>query len=186
MNTPRTRKPRRWTGERPKRTNPENGGTWGITNPEVGAAFAYLVSYWWYVEDKMVLLLDELITGVHRTSWGVDLSARQIFRSIVSQEARITLLRNLLETNPLNKEKPASYDELIDEFDSLNKLRNLYVHGIWFTDAKTRCVTLTRSTAQHEVYTRSQEVTAKELNEVVARMQALHTKIAHRGRLPWP
>ena len=68
----------------------------------------------------MIYLLDELINGIAREQYGLDLSARQIFRSITSQDGRVKLMRNLLETLPHNKSKSLRYDEMINEFASIN------------------------------------------------------------------
>ena len=162
------------------------GAAWGIANPIVAVQFGFLVSYWWHVEEQMIYLLDELITGAARKQYGLDLSARQIFRSITSQDGRVKLMRNLLETLPHNSSKSSLYDEMLDEFASINSQRNKYVHGIWTTDLGTGQVRLRKATIQHEVYEGAVTVLPEEVQALTNRMQTLYTRVAVRNQPEHP
>jgi hypothetical protein len=61
-----------------------------------------IAAYWVAVEEEMIELLRDLIGG------GKELPARQIFRSIVSNDARRKLLVALLEQAPINRTKDSA------------------------------------------------------------------------------
>jgi len=183
MNTPRTKPLKRWRPpvERSGESHPQ-GVTWGITDRHIAAAYGYLVSYWWHVEEQMIYLLDELLTGQAKASYPPELSARQVFRSITSQDGRIKLMKNLLETLQHNVHRCRRYDELIDEFAAVNSLRNKFVHGIWATDSATGEVRLRKATIQHEAYEPSTVITLAEIEAVQARMRSLFERVAVRNQ----
>ena len=131
-------------------------------------------------------LLDELITGAPRDSYGLELTARQIFLSITSQDGRIKPLRILPETLPRNSSKTSRDDEMIGEFASINAQRNKYVHGIWTTDSGTGEVRLRKATVQHEVYEGAVTVTPEEVQAITGRMHALYTRVAVRNQPEHP
>jgi hypothetical protein len=131
MNTPKTPKaPKRWKPRTPRVQL--KGGLWGICDISMAAVFGRLISYWPHVEEHMIIVFEELISGEHtQTNEAVYRSSREIFLSIRSPSARITVMRFLLQEAHHNKEKNVIYDEIIAEFDSLNDIRNQYVHGRW-------------------------------------------------------
>jgi len=106
--------------------------------------------------------------------------ARQVFRSVVSSEARIAIMRSLLEEAEVNRDKDASYDEILDEFASLNKIRNAYAHGLWSTsvDEKQSVWLEETSTDPFAVFfAKKRRVSLKELIGALERMSVLIEKI---------
>ena len=123
MSTPPTKSPRRY---KPKISNAPVGSYSSRIYPDKFAlAIGRLATVWPYVEERMVGLFTELLDIPGKQS------GRLIFRSIINQNIRITVMRNLLEKSPHHKDKTAYFDELIDEFASLNVARNTYLHGLW-------------------------------------------------------
>ena len=49
-------------------------------------------------------------------------------------------MRALLQKAPHNAHLSKEYDEIIDEFKSINQIRNDYVHGVWMVQNDTRAV----------------------------------------------
>ncbi|MEK7874875.1 MAG: hypothetical protein AAB325_01645, partial [Pseudomonadota bacterium] len=60
-------------------------------------------------------------------------NGRLIFTAIVNQKIRIDVMRTLLHRSRVNRQMDRIFDEIIDEFQRLNDLRNNYVHGRWWT-----------------------------------------------------
>ena len=126
MNTPKTRKPKRY---KPRSLgelkNPDGRYVSGLWNERFALLLGQLVSYWPMVEDKMIGILADLLD--YPPSAGTNGPPRQIFRSIISNQARRKLMLSLLERSRINKDKEQYYDEVIAEFDKLNAKRNDYV-----------------------------------------------------------
>lgn len=61
MNTPRTKKPIRWSASAVPPA--DSGHYWGIMHQEVAAEFDFMVSYWPQIEERMVRFLGQLFTG---------------------------------------------------------------------------------------------------------------------------
>jgi hypothetical protein len=147
----------------------------------VGAAFGFLVSYWWHVEETMTHVLEDLLEGKRNDTYSTNSPARRIFRSIVSEDARIKLMWALLEGSPHNAEMPPIYDEILHEFKALNRIRNDLVHGYWFTDAATGAVRHRSSTNDPIDAIQPKEITETYLHSIISRMSALHRKASLRG-----
>lgn len=184
MNTPRTKKPTRWqskTSSAPR----EGARLFGIHEPEVQAAYGFVVSYWPQVEERMIGFLAELINGSPPEGGAIPMSARRIFRSIIAPTAKIKVMRDLLENSYQNADKPSLYDELIDEYASLNGARNNYVHALWWT---SHGKTLMSHTDQDYLghFDDLKTVTAAELTSFAARMRDFFTRLEWRrnGGLP--
>ena len=115
----------------------------------------------------------------------VRLPTRQIFRAIVSQDARIKVLRAMLEQALINKEREEIYDEIIDEFEALNRNRNKLVHGLWSTHDETGRVFLANPGLDDFHFIAPRQVNLDELERVIRRMEALLVKINRQVfRLP--
>lgn len=80
-----------------------------------------------HLEDRMALLLTVLMGTDDNTVAGY------IMRSIKSPRGRFDLMKDLLEKAAINRERGAEYDEILREFWSINKARNDFVHGRWYT-----------------------------------------------------
>lgn len=175
MNTPRT-KPLQRYGSRPSKKGNTVDGHYrsGLWNEKIVSAIGQIATYWPHVEEGMIEILRELLGG-HK-----ELPARQVFRSIINQQARIQVLTALLEQSWLNRHKDQFYDDIIGEFAGLNKKRNEYVHGLWWTHDSDR-VFLCVEAIDDGSFLDGREVTYKEVEAVFLRMSALSAKlVAHR------
>lgn len=102
----------------------------------------------------------------------------------MSQDARIKLFRAVLERSPLNKEKPALYDQIIDEFYSLNAARNKFLHGLWYTYAGNERVFLAEATADEFSFIEQREIKIGEIQAVTKRISDLTRKIIYDVVMP--
>jgi hypothetical protein len=130
-----------------------------------------IVTLWPHVEEGMIAILRALLGG-HATA-----PARQIFRSIVSERARIQMMTTLLQKTYLNQTKGNFYDDVIAEFDRLNGKRNAYVHGLWWTREDGRLFLTNDLVGDHHFY-RSREVPFSEIRETVSGMKRLLRNLA--------
>jgi hypothetical protein len=133
MNTPRTKPPKRFDPRErlasTKRQRKRGTYSGGIGNHQAALLLGYITSTWVHVEESMLPVFQNLTAMKDRYQ------ARIVFRTIVSQEARIKIMMSLLEKAPSNYKLPSWYDEAIAEFSSCNTIRNKYVHGLWNTHA---------------------------------------------------
>lgn len=134
----------------------------------------------------MLFVLEELITGDPTTALLVDSASRTIFRSVVSQDARIKIMQNLLSSTKHNSLKPETFEEILEEFGSLNNIRNEMVHGVWHTTPDLKVVTRSKAGFLHETLTPEKQVKSKELTDLIRRMHDLNEKIAWRHGKPSP
>jgi hypothetical protein len=149
MNTPRSKPLIRYPMHKSKRTEATRtvDGTYagGLTSLEFQAAIGRIVTDWSHLEEMMIAFMGQLLSD------DVVTPARQIFRSVNSTQARIAILRSLLEESHRNKDKGPEYDDIINEFESLTAERNNYVHGLWFTNAATDAVSRSDPSITHEI-----------------------------------
>ena len=172
MNTPRTKPPIRYS---PKiKEAPAGGYTAGVSNMGLAAVIGNIITVWPHLEEQMVYLFGELI-GIEDVS-----SARLIFRSIINQNTRINIMTAMLQKSPLHKSKPIDFDQLIAEFASLNKMRNAYAHGLWYTYQDEKRIFIEEETETYDKFFDKREVTEKELNGVLRRMTELAAKLLDR------
>lgn len=182
MNTPRAPKPpKRWKPQTKPSPHAE-GGYFGIVEPKAAAAFGFIITYWPHIEEWMIRVLDELLTGERapHMSGRVSPAARQVWSSVINAQARIKIMRTLLEKGPQNVAMPGGYDAILDEFDSLNDLRNRLVHGLWMTDHDRKRVMYWPAAVEEHTKRQPLRVTVEELEHVEARMknlmQAIHAR----------
>src|SRR4051794_1564707 len=97
---------------------PEGRCSSGLQNLDFAMRLGTLVAYWPHLEERASDLMRELIGGPR------DTPSRQIFRAVVSQDARIKVMRALLQESPKNQNKGAVFDAMINEFEELNRARN--------------------------------------------------------------
>jgi hypothetical protein len=138
----------------------------GIREPHFAAKFGEMASLWPHIEDRMIDILTELLGGYS------SIPAHEIFRSIISVQARINVMRALLHRTELNDNKDQIYDEVIDEFNALNTLRNKYVHGLWQTNESGKIFFVEPSIDQKSVF-ESREMPVSEIEALIDRMNAL-------------
>lgn len=105
-------------------------------------------------------------------------SARLILRTVNSTQARIAIMRVLLEEAPVNKDKSASFDEIISEFESLTTERNNCAHGLWWTTDSGKVSRSDPSYTNEALsFAVARRIPLKELEYIVARMEALFQKV---------
>lgn len=130
MNIPRSKAAKRYKFQSPdpKLRLPDGHFAHCIASEKHLLAVGAILTTWSWLEEAMISVMASLLSADKSTA-----PARQIFRSVVSAEARIKILKNLLEKGRHNISKSTFYDEVIDEFCSLNRARNQYAHGLWIT-----------------------------------------------------
>ena len=151
---------------------PEGRGAGHNLNVAFAAALGEMIGYWPHIEDRMIFILSSLI-GNHEQ----EIPSQQIFRAIVSQDARIKMIRAILEKSPINRKKGAIFDAIIDEFEALNKARNKYVHGLWWTHVESQRVFLQPASTDEFGFLDQREVTLQEMDDVIERMSRLFGRI---------
>lgn len=124
------KKPRRFGQfKTPLPDDPGPAGSYlgGIRNDEFAKHFGKAIADWSLLEDQMIALLGVLL-GPDET-----LPARQIYRTFAGAAQRIKLMRTLLQETEHNFKRGPEYDLVISDFEVLNRKRNAYVHGLWWT-----------------------------------------------------
>jgi hypothetical protein len=101
---------------------------------------------------------------------------------ILSNAARVRVMKALLEESPLNSEKGSFYDEILDEFLSLNSQRNAFVHGLWSTHDHTKRMFLSERSSDELHFLKQREVSIDELKALVIAMGQLIQKILRHGQ----
>jgi hypothetical protein len=166
-------KPKRFSNIQPKpnaTSMPAGSYNAAITNVAFGATFGHMASLWVHIEDRMIDVLTELLGG------NAALPSRQIFRSIVAVQARIKVMRRLLQRTELNDKKDKIYDEVINEFAALNDSRNAFLHGLWYTHESGNVYFVEESVDDLSVF-HAREVTAQEIEILINRMIELEDRI---------
>ena len=105
------------------------GGTYagGIYNEHFAARIGQLAAAWGHLDEALADILYDLLGHDYK------LPLRQVYRSIVSPEARIAMLSTLLEKTELNQSKSRWYDDVLTEFRTLKSTRNDFLHDLWWT-----------------------------------------------------
>src|SRR5689334_18272069 len=100
-------------------------------------------------------------------------------------------MRTLLEKCPAHQDKSIFFDQVIDEFTALNRARNAYTHGLWYT-GPDGLLYLEEETDEYGICAEKRRVTPREAQDVVERLVGLSDKIAQyhmdalRNRLMQP
>jgi hypothetical protein len=169
---PDQKKPKRYPPGRIKHPPIPTNGSYetGVTEPKMAAILGQMATYWPQVEDAMIDLFHDLVGGQD------ELASRLIFKTLINPQARIKVLKRLLERSPLNKDKGAAYDEVIKQFSDLNDARNSYLHGLWqtFEDKRTFLAELS---LDEDYFMHQREVTHDEIEAVFNRMLSLRATI---------
>ena len=162
MNTPRSKPPERYSAPKPDH---DPAGTYlaGIRDDDAAKAIGKFLTGWPHVEERMVVIFGQLATI---TDFYL---ARQMFRTIVSQQLRIKIMRSLLQKTPIHRGKGLFFDKMIKEFEALNKVRNGYAHGLWFTGSD-RNLYLEEETDVYGVFLNKRKVMPEELVGHLKRM----------------
>lgn len=175
MNTPRTKKPKRYSGAEPG----DDGETYtrGINNDMMCQYVGYIITFWPQMEERMVPFFADLM-GVENEH-----DARIIFRSIINQNSRIAVMRSLLEKSPNHKERSEWFDKLIDEYASLNRIRNTYAHSLWYTRESDDAIFIEEDTEAHLPFLRKRKVEVKEIISILMRFNSLSGELQERGKI---
>lgn len=187
MNTPKKPKaPVRWAARKPVRSK-HSRRTFGLMNDEAAAAFGKVVSYWPHVEEQMMAVLEELLTGRPALSDKALIgSARQVFRALGTQHQRIRLMTDLLQKAPHNKDQPEIYDWIIREFYNLNAIRNDYVHGLWWISPEHDEIIFSKSDTERAIFSEARTVEISEIMQTLSRMRNLVHIILKRTEVKTP
>lgn len=133
MNTPSSKPIRRYVPPKPSRRTTEGGAyLMGLPEGDFASVVGQVITFWPHLEEAMIGVLGTLIGSGTSTD-----AAHPIFRSINAERLRVDIMQTLLETSPINKHRSSDYDDALKEFLALNKLRNDYVHGLWFVNKAT-------------------------------------------------
>jgi hypothetical protein len=171
MNVPRTRPLIRYTSRRPntkkkRPRSPDGNYTSGLHNNDFATLVGLIVTTLPQIEERMIEIMA-LLLGDKRAP------ARQIFRPLVSEDARVKVMRALLERSPINREKGKEFDEIIDLFVEVKNKRNAYAHGLWQTHSSGRCFLSEPSADEFPSFLEQREIKTKELEYVLKRMSDL-------------
>jgi hypothetical protein len=176
MNMPRTKPIVRYKRPRPKkkqRTPQQLGGIYsgGINNDQFALAIGRILAQLPHIEEEMIRFMALLLGD--ETS-----PARQVFRALNSEDARVKVMRALLEQAQHNDGKGPEFDEVIDLFVEIKTRRNAYAHGLWWTHEETgRMFLAEASTNESVAYFVQREIKLGELNATINRMDELRAKL---------
>jgi hypothetical protein len=170
MNTPR--KIKRYGMDIPSVSTRQGTYSSGLANDDYAVALAEIITHWSWLEETMIGFLG-LLLG-HQTSTS---PARQIYRSIIAPNARIKMLKAVLEKSQINRDKTAEYDEVISEFELLNRERNTFVHGLWETHHESGRAFLREPSPDEFYFFEQRYVPIEELQNIVIRIGNLARRI---------
>jgi hypothetical protein len=171
MNTPR--KLKRYAMDIPSFSSRQGGAySTGLTNDDYAVALADITTHWSHLEEGMIVFFALLLGHPGPSS-----PARQIYRSIIAPNARIKMLKAVLEKSAINRDKTAEYDAVINEFELLNRERNTYVHGLWDTHDESGKAFLCEPSPDAFYFLHPRHVPIEELQNIVIRMGNLARRI---------
>jgi hypothetical protein len=101
---------------------------------------------------------------------------RQVFRSLVSEEARVRVMRSLLEHSRLNHDKTQEFDDVIDLFVQVKTRRNALAHGLWQTHQDGSVWIQEPSPDETAEFHSAREVKIGELDDLLKQMSDLFGK----------
>lgn len=100
-----------------------------LVDPDFCIAFAEVVTDFVFLEERLSTVLASLMNAPD------PIVANYILHSLNSPSARVTVMRKLLQDAPINEDKSAAYDKILNDFEGISAQRNRYVHGRWWTSA---------------------------------------------------
>ena len=87
-------------------------------------------------------------------------------------------MKSLLHEAKSNSGKGSHFDEIITEFASLNKIRNQYVHGLWFTQTATGKLYISEATSDEEMpFLARKRISPKQVQNTLKRIVELNQKV---------
>jgi hypothetical protein len=144
----------------------------GLKNEKFALLFGQTIATWVHVEDFMIQVLQDLLGSKSAP-------ARQIFHSVISNNARKMLMLSCLQNSSANARKADIYEAIILQFSKLNTQRNTFLHGLWYTHESGR-VFLSENALKDFHYADAREVKIEELEEMNKAMGVLATTIRMR------
>jgi len=175
LNTPRSKplvrhsKPKKYKKPPPRTLDGAYVGA--LRNDELLIWLGRIVTHLPHLEDLMASLMAVLMGDLRAP-------ARQIFRSLVSDDLRVKVMRSFLEHAKINDERGSEFDLVLDEFVAVKKFRNSYVHGLWRTHTATNRAFLSEPSPDSAAQFMSErEVTAAEMRQDFERMARLFRTI---------
>lgn len=178
MNTPRSKKSR-YTD--PPESVVKDGDIYAgvIADKQAKQEFADIITGYVFLEKRMSSVLAALIGDADIEA------AAHINAAIVSPSGRLKVMQALLQKSYINKDLESEYDAIISEFDSISKLRNRYVHALWFTRLKSGAsgkfendrLLIDNSGIAGESLCDVQEISPAEFTALKERIQVLHGRI---------
>lgn len=170
MHTPRNKPPTRFSRlSKPVGQAPDGRFESGLANDDFVLAIGRIVTFFPLLERSMSEIMSELIGGT-------DAPVRQIFYSITNQQARIDVMRSLLEEAQANQSRDSTWDFIIDDFASISESRSDYTHGIWWTHETGRIFLEPPNPSPSRAFGK-REVRLNELNTVIDRMNDLASRL---------
>jgi hypothetical protein len=176
MSTPSSKPPVRWHVKgRPGDDPILPMGTYnpGLAGEPFQRLLGEFAAEWPHIESVMIWVFAA-ISDISDHSIAV-----QMFRSIINQQTRITIMTNILERSPTHVKFDDWYDEVIAEFKSINRSRNKYIHSLWWTHESGR-VFIQEDAVHHRIGGELRETKINELRNTLRRMRALVGKIHDR------
>jgi hypothetical protein len=147
-----------------------------LLNPEVGALVAQVTAEFVHLEGSMAYVLAVLLEMEDPTG------AWYVLRSIKSPRARVDVMKDLLEKSPLNVERSAAYDKYLGEFWRINKRRNAYVHGTWYTSCNDNSAWLAEEDEHGVAFMEAHPVRPEDLSQLLTEIKALREAISEGPR----
>lgn len=175
MNVPRSRPLVRFHLPKAKKKGrsvhmPEGHYVGSLQNRELLVLVGQIITYLPQIEERMIDVMALLMGGQISP-------ARQVFRSLHSEDARVKVMRAMLEHSRMNRDKGQDFDDIIDLFDEVKRTRNAYAHGLWRTHTATGRAFLQEATADETAtFLSEREVKKGELETVLKRMTELWSK----------
>ena len=145
----------------------------GVWDPEHSSALGVVVTSWSHLEEKFLYIFHSICRGTNQRV------SRIVFRSLV-QDSRIRISRYILENSPTHYAASTELDDIIDEFDSCNSVRNKFVHGMWYTHDSGRIYLSPANEDPTLPGTHRRLVPLKEITDLITRMVELQRRISRR------
>lgn len=169
MNTPKTpKRAKDAVADAAKRTRP--AFLFSPVSDPVAAYIGLVVTDYAHLENRMISVF-RVILGIESGE-----AATLAYLAITSPAVRWKITRGVLERDHAHTETPTVYDDLIDEFEKITKIRNKYVHGLWQMDSGNHAW-LTRMQEPLDIIS-PRKVAKSEFNALLDRMEALRGKVA--------
>jgi hypothetical protein len=138
-----------------------------LADREIAYALAMIVVHYSHAEEELIELMYVLIGSQDR---GV---ARQIFRAVTSDKARLDILRSLLEKTQRNAERAREFDDALKAFEVVKQKRNHWIHGLWYTHEDSGATYLSDDMTHDIPFIRSKPVKLADLESCVREIFAV-------------